>query len=863
MTRMLRRLLTSLSLAVLAACSGGGGGDGSAGGETVTISGTIGAGSNMVLDTDTNDPESVFATNNTPATAQIIGNPALVGGFVTFSPTRRAGERYVDRSDQDDIFVVDLAAGQSVVLENAQPLDADLDLYLFDAGGNLVDASVGVSRFETVRAKGGGRYYVDVYAYDGASNYILTVGTGTVPASTLGLSGEFVGGEAVVRLAPAAAKSGTTIQGLGLSVRAGAPERPMLLGFSPAQTVAAFADRRSALPDGLRVEASQAARLRTLEQIKALRKRPEVLSADPNFVLRPSAAPTDPFYRLQWHYPLINLPQAWDVTTGTPASGEVVVAVVDTGVYLNHADLASSLLRNGGQVVGFDFIRDVATANDGNGIDPDANDPGDNSTPGSSSWHGSHVAGTIAAVPNNGVGVAGVSWGARIMPVRVLGKGGGSSYDVIQGIRYAAGLSNDSGTFPTRRADVINLSLGCLNCRSSAEQALIDEVRAAGVIVVAAAGNENTGLPSYPAAYDGVVSVAAVGIDSSRAPYSNFGTSVDVAAPGGNTAVDLNSDGYADGVLSTLVGSSGSSEYGFYQGTSMAAPHVAGVVALMKAVHPGLRPGDFDALLASGAITSDLGAAGRDDQFGWGLIDAAKAVLEARRLAAGGTTAIVSATPARLDFGSSLSSATFQLNRLGGGGLSVTGVSSDATWLSVSAASVDGDRLGSYSATVNRANLSVGSYAATLSVSLSSGAQVRIPVSMLVTINPVQVNTGHYWVLLMDQDYTLIGMLDSSGSGGSYPFRFDGVPKGSYYLFAGTDSDWDDLICDDGEACGAYPTIAQPVLFEVTGDRSGLDFSVGLNLSPGSKAASAASDGTGTGFSRSANNNGKGLGHGR
>jgi serine protease len=605
---------------------------------------------------------------------------------------------------------------------------------------------------------------------------------------------------------------------------------------------------------------AQAAKLDTLYRIKALRQRADVQSADPNYIVKASKTPNDQHYPLQWHYPLINLPQAWDVTNGTSAGGEVVVAVIDTGVFFGHTDLANALLRDGGgNVVGYDFIRSTTTSNDGDGIDANADDPGDESTPASSSWHGTHVAGTVAARSDNGVGVAGVSWGARIMPVRVLGRGGATSYDVMQGVRYAAGLANDSGTLPSRRADIINLSLGCLNCFSTAEQTLFTQVRNAGVIVIAAAGNENSAQPGYPASYNGVVSVSAVDINRGRAPYSNYGANIAVAAPGGDASLDRNGDGYGDGVLSTLVGADRSSDYRFYQGTSMAAPHMCGVVALMKAVYPALSPNDLDALLASGAITTDLGSAGRDDQFGWGLIDAAKAVLEAQRLAAGVPTAALVANPNRFDFGVSLSMATLNLTKLGDGTLSVTGVTSDATWLTVTPGSINADQLGSYVVSVNRAGLSAGSYSATLTVAASSGLPLKLPVSMQVMTAPVQVTTGHYWVLLLDRDFNVVSQQAQVGSSGRYAFQFSNLAKGTYFLYAGTDSDWDDVICDEGEVCGAYPTLGEPGAIEVNDNLGNLDFIVGFSSSPSTLSTSAVPGGAG--LRHGARVPGKGISH--
>jgi serine protease len=493
-------------------------------------------------------------------------------------------------------------------------------------------------------------------------------------------------------------------------------------------------------------------------------------------------------------------------------------------------------LAGTGGVVGYDFVSQVASANDGDGIDANPDDPGDESTPASSSWHGTHVAGTIAANSNNGIGVTGVSWGARIMPVRVIGKGGGTSYDVMQGVRYAAGLSNDSGSLPTRAADIINLSLGCQNCYSATEQAVFTQVRAAGVVVVAAAGNDGSSQPGYPASYEGVISVSAVKLDRTRASYSNHGAYVDVAAPGGDTSRDGNGDGYADGVLSTLVSSAKGSDYRYYQGTSMAAPHVAGVVALMKAVHPTLMPAQVDALLTSGALTNDIGTSGRDDLYGHGLIDAAKAVLAAQQLASGSSVATLVASPTRLDFGAASNTLGLQLTLLGGGALSVATIRDDADWLTVAANSVDASGIGSYRVSVNRSGLGSGSYSATITITSGSGVTLTVPVSMLVTTTAITANTGHYFVLLLDKDLNVISQTSQESTTGAYAFTFTNVPAGSYYLYAGTDSNWDGYICDDGEVCGAYPTLGNLSLLEISADRADLNFGAGLIGSPTTQA---------------------------
>ena len=272
-----------------------------------------------------------------------------------------------------------------------------------------------------------------------------------------------------------------------------------------------------------------------------LAKLPEIEYAEPDRILRPLLAPNDPQYANQWHYKGtygIDAPAAWDITTG---STDIVVAVIDTGI-LNHADLAGRTLP------GYDFIGDMLVANDGGGRDGDPSDPGDWITSAEnasgyfagcgvsdSSWHGSHVAGTIGAASNNGFGVAGINWVSKIVPVRVLGKCGGYNSDILDGMSWAAGLTVAGVPANANPAKVINLSLGGSGACGATQQTVINSIVAAGTTMVVAAGNSDDDAAGYnPASCNNVVSVAATGPSGERASYSNYGSVVDIAAPGGN-----------------------------------------------------------------------------------------------------------------------------------------------------------------------------------------------------------------------------------------------------------------------------------------------------------------------------------------
>jgi serine protease len=834
----------ALLCACLAACGGGGGGGSSASDspqpepplpppvfEAFTLSGTISTSSSQTVDSDTNDPLQPTISNNTRSSAQSIANPITLGGYVNQPGSGAEGQSQLG-GDVEDYFRVELLEGQRITMVVADFNVADADLYLWSAEDETVVFSIGTGEVEFVDVPADGTYLVNVFAFGGATNYTLAIGA---PNTTLAYSDqnhEIVPWEAIVNYTAEAEANNAAPADLGASRRWGlqhraggagrsrlmAMRRSLLLGQPPSQSLANAATKGINITD-----ASQRARWETLMMIKSLRKDPSVRSAYPNYRVFTQAIPNDQGLQYQWHYPLINLPEAWDTTVG---SADVLVAVIDTGILFNHPDLAGQL------VSGYDFVRNPDEALDGDGIDPDPSDPGSSFGGGSESFHGTHVSGTVAARSDNIQGVAGSAFGARVMPLRALGAGGtGTSYDIGQAVRFAAGLPNDSGAVPDAPADIINLSLGGAPFDQS-RQNLYNEVKAAGVIVVAAAGNNASRMPLYPASYNNVISVSAVDAQRRLAVYSNYGAAVDVSAPGGDRGVDLNGDGFPDGILSTSgeirPDNSLNYVYSFLDGTSFAAPHVSGVLALMKSVNPDLTPADIDNLLASGALTDDLGPAGRDDDYGHGLINAQRAVLAAVE-ASGSSPAnnpILVASATTLNFGGSTSSLTLNLNNVGGGSLQLQALTTSEAWLQVSAIDADTAGLGTYSVTVDRTLLTAGIYSADI-VAQSSVNTLTVRVLVSEGLGESGTGLGVIYVLLLEVgEATPVAQFVATSSNSLYPFEFRDIPAGDYEILAGTDTDNDFLICDAGDACGALLTIDQPVQLTLDQNTSGLDFPV-------------------------------------
>ncbi len=820
-----------------------------------SLSGTISIPQGTLVDSDVNDINVTPVSNNNLQEAQPISNPVTLGGYVTEAGAGPNGQLRAS-GDVSDYFQVHLLEGQVITLlvAAADPGVDDVDLGLYDDTGTLVDSSVNVGEVEQVTVPATGDYYIMALAFSGASNYTLIIGQELAgqqaqgPMSALRLSNDFVPGETVVKYrdalpTSALSKGRSNIAAqLGFERKAGAPGREMLLKLNSAANQRALSKTSAAPAPGPTKFKSEEDRLKweTLVAIKKLQKDPLVEYAEPNFILKPLLAPNDEYFPLQWHYQQINLPAAWDITTG---SQDVTVAVIDTGVLLDHPDMQGQL------VAGYDFISSTTASGDGNGIDIDPNDMGDSDGSVPSSFHGSHVAGTIAAASNNTRGVAGVAWNVKVMPLRALGIGGGSGYDINQAIRYAAGLSNDSGQVPENPADIINLSLGGPGF-SQVAQNTISAARAAGVTIVAAAGNDGNSELFYPASYDGVISVSAVGPQNTLAPYSNFGSRVDVAAPGGDVRGDINGDGYADGVLSTGGDDSGDTvafNFNFQNGTSMASPHVAGVIALMKSVNGALTPEQIDALLSDGALTDDLGSGGRDDAFGHGLINAQKAVTAA--LNASGETPEenpeLGVTPASLNFSNS-SDLEIILRNNGGGILEITGITSSEAWLTVVPTdSVDDSGLGTYTASVDTSGLADGLYSATITVTTNTGSSV-IPVIVPVGRTGQAADAGFVYVLLIDlSSGALADQANVTANSGIYQYQFNNVPAGQYQIIAGSDRDNDVYICDSGEACGAYATLDHPQEISVeNGDLVDLDFVINFPSALPTNETSSSKDST-------------------
>jgi serine protease len=838
-----------------------------------SVSGQVTVVDATALDSDTNDVnQQNHTSNNRISTAQrLSSNLVTISGYLNMARQGPQGANFED-GDMADGYAVRLEKDQVVELDFVSSnRSIDVDLTIYNDQNALVGASLGRTSYECIRISESGNYTIGAVLYEegstGGTLYQVRIsapGAGTQCPTVTNAQSLVVPGEVIVKsndLAQAATKSDASPRYDARVLKGDLKPGNIALVSVPTDltemsgtaAVKGKSVTRSEFMQGMG-KSSQALEVeRTLLAAKMMSDSDQFAYANVNervhsYQTAPQLTGTYPpndrnYFAQKWHYDAIDLPAAMaavDALSPKPTR-RPIVAIVDTGV-INHPDLDNML------VPGIDAISDPDMSLDGDGVDSNPIDITVDG-PGGTGFHGSHVAGTVAAETFNGTYGAGVAPMARLMTVRVLGKGGGTSNDIIQGMRWAAGLSNNTGIpSPAESADVFNLSLGSSSpCRQSYEETF-REILALGKIIVVATGNdsERNQLVSVgsPANCASAIAVGATDARNGRSYYSNGGANLDIVAPGGDVTSRSTNTGLADGIASTVGAfSNGNVTPGFdlYQGTSMATPHVAGMMALMKYIAPDMTQAQVSTLIANGALTTDLGPAGKDNEFGHGLMSALKSVQEAQKLAGGDVTPPVGqiqANPSSLAMGGLRASAEFVLSATGETENTVTNVASDSDVLTVAATTVDqATGLGTYTISADRTRIADGqSLFANIVVGLSDNTSLQIPVSVERS-SGAGGNVGPVYILIVDidassQTNTEIAAQSSvfAPTNGRYDYTVPQVPGSAARIavFAGTDLDNDGLICDQGEACGAFPVLgSQTEIIEPNGaNQTGVDFAV-------------------------------------
>ena len=811
----------SLAMVALSGCSDS---DSATSASGPDIGGTIAIESRTRIDLDTAD--DVFAGKAVSGEVVSLPDGAVAAGYLSNSGgfySTNTADNFEYYRDVEDTYAASLATGDSVVIQlfgspddflsGTSPPQLRVEI---ESGGQTKQQTLTGFTRDSLDAIDVGEdpqsHTIRLSAESGAPfRYVITVvNGGSVSAGNFRYSEPaYRPGEAVVVME----ESQSGRMSAASAFPAGVAARPLGRG--------AWHLRQPSLPAGVTTAATASATGDdTLAWIRELRARPGVRHAEPNYVYSTQQTTPTPqvgenLFNQQWNLPLIQLPLAWQLAGDL--GNDVGVAVMDTGLFTSspdtaanwHSDLDSNVRLVSGQTMDFvssDLDIDFRF-NDRLGRDSNPADPGDG-TSRSSNFHGTHVAGIIAATDNDD-GVIGVAPSVDLYPIRVLGENGeGSLADLIDALNWA---TNQPGI------EVINLSLGGLG-DSAALRNAVDGARAEDKLVVAAAGNQGTSEPTYPAAYRNVVGVGAVDRSGRRASYSNVGASVDLVAPGGDYSA---AGGGSDLIISTWGLDDGGNfreAWAGLQGTSMAAPHVSALYALMKSgaeeAGQDFGPDKFFRYLLAGDLTA---APPNRSEYGYGLIDALKAISAAREGDVPGV--LLAAQPTVLQFTRALTQQTVELVTYPANA-SVSLDQSNVTtpvgesWLKAELNS-DGRSL---TVTADASDLADSeTRRAEVTVTYPDDGRLTIPVTQQTGDSLNDRNAGRHYVLLVptgdDQETAQQQVVEADS--GQYRFAFDDVPRGEYFLVAGTDTDNNGLICESGEACAEYPVngLPEPLVF--------------------------------------------------
>lgn len=800
-------------------CSGSGGSSAKSVSVIATIplyslSGTIKSLEFTALDGDVPNTSLPSIGNNIePLEVQPLKNPSQVIGHAKYNAES-------DINDKWDLYSIDLVGGQYASLETTEwdedePDKNDLDLHVLNSNGIVIASSTGSETYEVVTLPGSGTFYVAVEAYNGKSRYVLTIGSVYQGFKLSNYSSEVAIEKNKIRIAPRSEE--VAFQSLIENDRYNQLniQRESFFNFKRSN-LAPNAGYLYEVSEG-DAELARAKRLYkesiggsffkpTDEQIDDMLFKKYIsltASLHKDFYVEPSfkisslgAFKATDYYGLQWNHHNINTAEA--VNAVGNELNNTVVAVLDEGSPTKNSGVYNLIDFVDG---GYDFIDD----------DSDPTGPSVNN-------HGTHVAGIIAA-DNTKEYINGMS--VRVLPIRVLGPNGGSTEGIINGLKYAGGETNSSGTsyksdnFPISS---INMSLG--GCYTSEYECneISNFIARSGIPVVVASGNCKCNgvssssycpVPTNPAQCEGVIRVAATDFENIRAPYSSYDQTVDIAAPGGNTSLDKNADGNPDGVLSYSADDDGD----FWQGTSMAAPHVAGAIALMKVVNPSLTPTDIDNMIIEGKMTNDIDTVGKDIYTGYGLLDVVKSVDEASKFEAGSAVKdSVNVSPTQLKYAFTIKDLNITITKVGSGNLSITGVYADQP---------DGIKFtapgaelpfGTYQFSIDRSFYTEGSYQNTFYFGLSDGTYPRVTATFAVGDERQAPDLGTTYALLIDNETgDVVQEITLDISSGSAAYEFTNIDSSKKYrINIGSDIDSDNFICQWGEFCDSMPESNDP-----------------------------------------------------
>ena len=813
--------------------------------KTFSIAGVISASSFVELDGDVPSADyPAIGNNGNDEGIQSIENPVKLVGFV--SEPQDSGDADADSdSDEFDIYEIGLTGNQWVSLEiadydSADPTSNDLDLYIVNEEVEIVSYGVSTDAFESVALPDSGKFYIVVAAISGSSRYVLSVSNAVSSYRFSNYSSNASVAPDSMMLSRIRKDAGQT--GIDSFKRLSEMDRSILReldievgdglkvkggkGFMRGPVTVAESMTEESMPEQKYLKKLKRIlgdrwshlltkdvrdQILTKKYLARKSKAVEGLRIFPQMKKRAYGFQKDPFFEYQWNFQQIGLQAALE-SLGVNQTDQVV-AVLDQG----SAPLASSNYLDTAYIDGgYDFV--------GGDNDPSASVTLSSDPYSTESYesHGIHVSGIVGA-KNDGKNINGM--GVNVLPIRVLSEEA-SADAFYESLKYFAGEENSSGaTYDNSNGKLaaLNMSLGsCVDDTYLPEEypecQLISKIRDKGISVVVSAGNCDCGdegsgdlfcpVTNLPAACPGAISVAAVDAVAERSSYSSYHSTVDIAAPGGDSTVDLNADGYVDGVPS-YVGLDEVVPY--YQGTSMAAPHVAGAIALMKHVDPNLSPTDIDSLLQSGQLTKSDQQSSWSQELGYGVLDVSKS-LESVAIGTDDTdlNAVPFFSPSEFDFGYTESSFSLSIKKRGSGDLEVVGIYADiAEHLSYSTEAIsDENEIAKYSFTIKRDEIANGSIRNSIYFLMSDDNYYGIPLRYSIGEVRQPANVGSNILGVYDlKNEEVVEVIQVDMSSGSANFSFDGLPKGDYILLALSDIDSSDegdnwLV---GELLAIYP----------------------------------------------------------